>query len=235
MVQKTKKFTPAKPRPPRILSWEDLEAFGPEDNDEFIRVRRRLARKYWKASENYRRLALQLDTGGVFTATSESGLQGEYINGTLPRDWNMSERCRALRNGITENKDFPIILIDVEQALPQDGVSESIAHEIGHHLDYLANGSNRNRKPKRSFLSTFHRAGFYTCEDDAGSQSELIAETLGQYLRGTNLPSVLLAEVTLVLGKLRRGHVKIIQKFRRTQIEKNSVAAPGLDKKSVAA
>lgn len=181
------------------------------------RKAKRDAQREWMSADDLKRLATQLGVARVISARSRSGSerQGEYVDGTLCLDWAVSDRFRAIINGITEMKSLPVILINVDVAGAHfSGVRGALAHEIGHHIDYLANGYSKEREPSQRLLTAFHREGFWISPD---SYSELIAETLGQYLGGHKLNSMLLAEVNKVLAKLTRKHQRIIQAFRNRQ------------------
>src|ERR1700722_4770127 len=130
----------------RMMTVEDLTPMSKEEqrqqHREELRQERRAereAKREWNSAGDIRRLALELGTAGVFSAQSDRGTQGEYVDGTIPNDWTMSRRLRAKLNYKTEMQNMPVILIDVEQAMPQDGISAVIAHEIGHQIDNLAN------------------------------------------------------------------------------------------------
>lgn len=200
-----------------------LEQIEELDGERFDRELRRSVRNAWKSASKYKRLALQLGVGGIFDATAVR--QGEYIYGTLPSDWITSETRRSQIDRITKRNNLPVILINSELAFVEDGIPQVITHEIGHHIDQLANG-NPKRTPSKSFASAFKQAGFHEYTHAWNDLfSELIAEALNQYLRGRKLNAVLLAEVSNVLAKLTRKHQRIIQAFRnkhRKQIEGRS-------------
>jgi hypothetical protein len=239
----------------RLSKREQQKQRRAERRDE--RRLKREARHDWNSSGDLKSLAIQLGVARVIAAKSKrcSEQQGEYVAGTLDEDWIVSDRLRAIINGITEYKDLSVILIDVEEANNTfAGVRGALAHEIGHRIDWLANPRRKENEPNRTFLSAFYRAGFWASPD---TEDELIAETFGQYLLGHDLPSVLLAKVNDVLTKLQRraklrrcavvdgflqsedrprlGYVKIIKNFRRSQIAKNAAATPRLDKTEIAA
>jgi hypothetical protein len=220
MIQEATEQLSSIKRPLRTLTLEELGAL--EDGEQFDKEMRRSTRQAWKSSANFINLASQLGIGGVFTATSDRHTQGEYVDGTIPYDWSMSAWLRARLNAITEMRSLPVILIDIEQAFPQEGIPKVIAHEIGHHLDHLANGYPKARKPKESFMPAFKRAGFNEYSNDRFDLfSELIGETLGQYIQGHKLNAILRAEVDKVLSKLSTKHRNIIQRFRNKQLRKN--------------
>jgi hypothetical protein len=201
----------------RILTPEEFRALGTYDSEEDQRETRREARNAWKLCGDYKRLALQLGVKKVLAETSERQEQGEYIEG-LPDHWTMSEERRF---SFSSRRNSPAILIDIENAISLDGIPEVISHEIGHHIDNLAN-SDTKRIPSQSFVSSFKRAGFREYTDwQSDLFSELIAETFGQYLRGHKLNSVLLAEVNKVLVKLTPKQRRIIQAFRNKQSKQN--------------
>jgi hypothetical protein len=207
-------IVPTVKRPFRILTPEECEALGPDDSDEILLQAKRQAQREWRSARTgeFKRLALQLGVKRALAKVSKSGEQGEYVNGT-PDYWYMSERSHWI---IAYNP--PAIMIDIEEASQNEGIPEVIAHEIGHHLDALANGYPKTRKPKQSFISAFKRAGFHEYADAMSDLfSELIAETLSQYLRGHKLNPVLLTEAKKVVAKLSRRHRQVIQAFRNRQ------------------
>jgi hypothetical protein len=215
----------------RLSTAEDLMPPSKEEHRKQLREDREYKRKVrhgWKSASHYKCLALQLGVGGVFAAPSGSGRAGEYLNGTLPGDWILSERRRAFMNGITEDKDLPVILIDIHQAAGNDGVSQTISHEIGHHIDWLAKEYPRKpRKPTQALISAFNRASFHEYTGEwSDLYSELIAETLGQYLMGHDLNRVLLIKVGKVFGNLTRKHQRIIRRFRNNQRKLRQLAEP---------
>ena len=193
-----------------------LEEIGELEGERFDKELRRSARQAWRLCKSYKHLALQLGVKRILATKSKERGQGEYLNGYTPNHWEMLWKLSL----IIEKLDA-VILIDIEQAISLNGIPETITHEIGHHLDHLANGSPK-RTPSQSFVSAFERAGFHEYLDAFSDHfSELIAETLGQYLRGHKLNSVLLAEVNKVLAKLTRKHQQIIQAFRNKQRKQN--------------
>jgi hypothetical protein len=209
--------------PFRIMTREEIQAFGPDTTEEVFEEIRRDSLKAWQSAAEYKHLALQLGTAGVFKAESGRGTQGELLDGdTIPYDWRMSDWLRARLNQKTEMQGEAVILISIEMAFSDEGIPAVIAHEIGHYLDHLANGRQKKRQPREIFIEAFKRAGFREYSDDFSDLfSELIAETLGQYLCGHKLNSVLLAEINKILAKLTRKHKRIIQAFRNRQRKQN--------------
>lgn len=183
----------------------------------------------WKAADEWKSLASQLRVGGVFAAKSKSGQQGEYepplTNSDNPArfyvdGWKVPiTRIRQIDRSY--NKGLPIILIDTLIACKLEGVSNVISHELGHHIDRLANGRYKDMPPKKAFRAAFTSAGLLS----EPTHDEQIAELLGAYLRGHELNIVLLAEVRKVLAKLPRSKAKLINEFRRNQIARKERAA----------
>jgi hypothetical protein len=205
------------------LTKEDLARFKQQAHDEKrnfeaeVAKMRREALREFRACCDLKLLADRLGVAKIITASS-TGAEGQYLqpdSSTWPTfgDWDLSERRTAHINGITSGKNKAVILIDVLQAHlgERKGVPAVLAHEIGHHIDYLAHGKFTDFAPKQRFLSAFKRAGFYA---NPITQCEFIAETLGNYLLGTQLPATLLAEVKQTLDKLSREYLIFINEFR---------------------
>ncbi len=197
----------------RILTRDEI---GELDGEQFDREQKRSVRKAWKDCGDYKRLALRLRVNRVLAKTSKSDRQGEYCDGT-PDGWELSER-----QSLNIERNIPIIVIDAVQAFIANGIPAVIAHEIGHHLDHLANDYPKTRKPTKGFIAAFARAGLREYTNERNDLfSELIAETFGQYLRGHKLNGVLLAEVKKVLANLTRKDQRILQDFRNKQTKQN--------------
>ena len=201
-------------------------------------------RDLWRSegTKEFKRLASRLGVSKVIAATSKESEQGEYIFFINPDSWVLPDKRRTfIEASVTENKNSqgfkPFILIDIKVADYHigEGIPGAIAHEIGHHIFLLANGRKKGwykaRPSKPKFLPAFHREGFQAWPE---TQEEIMAETLGQYLRGHKLNSVLLSEIKHMLAYSTRRSIlssayhqsmmKILRNFRRSQIAKNSVA-----------
>ena len=174
------------------------------------RSAKRGAQREWNSAGDIKHLALQLGVKSILAKKSKKGTQGEYLSGDTPNHWEMPWKLSL----IIETLDS-VILIDINNAFVEEGIPAVIAHEIGHHINQLANGYQKERKPRQSFIDGFKRAGFREYSNNFSNHfSELIAETLGQYLQGNELNAMLLAEVNKVLAKLTRKHQQTIQSFR---------------------
>jgi hypothetical protein len=93
--------------------------------------------------------------------------------------WLMHEAVDRLRS---------VILLSTWELI-ESGVTETLAHELGHHISAVAVGHNYDTMDKRRInarlLDSFHKAGFTTTSD---SREEVRAEIIGRYLLGNDIP-----------------------------------------------
>lgn len=210
-------------------------------------------RREWNSPQtrDFKRLASQLGAK-VYAATSRPNKQGEYILFLNPDPWILPNKRRAfieacVKRNKSGNGTQAIILIDTKEAdnAIQDGIAGTIAHEIGHHIFMVVNGRKNNwdkeRSPKQTVLAAFHREGFRASPE---TEEEIVAETLGQYLRGHKLNPVLLSKVKETLSINRRRNilppsphehvVTFLRQFRLNEIAKRTKAAKREDKRIAA-
>jgi hypothetical protein len=96
-------------------------------------------------------------------------------------------------------------------------------HEIGHHItDSLAYGDGYGTSPHElgiTLSSAFKRNGLTVHTE---SLSEVMAESLGHYLRGTALNQILLRACERVLNELPKPQAERIRAFRRRSLAANA-------------
>ena len=199
----------------RPATTEDLALFrrdgcdGERRHQSQMQQARRKARQAWNACSDLKLLASRLGIAkveAVLTPSEESEELGHY---TPPSYVWGSTFTGKVNPAIQVNVLSAHLFGHVDDCVP--GV---LAHEIGHHIDVLAYGWHSNGEPNSEFVAAFDRAGFWAAP---ATHCELIAETLGNYLRGHELNDVLLAEVGKVLDKLPGKYANIVKGFRCSQ------------------
>jgi hypothetical protein len=204
---------------------DDLDRLKQEEYDaeaEEANVRGEALREF-RACSDLKLLADRLGVAKIITSSStrEKGQYLQQDSASWPiGGWELSERRTAHINGITGNAKKAVILIDVLMSHLEESVSGVLAHEIGHHIDYLAHGKFNDSAPKRRFQSAFERTGFHA---NPVSHSEFIAETLGKFLCGHVLSPALLTEVKKTLDKLPRDQANIINEFHDRRMKNGSL------------
>ena len=177
---------------------EEREAERLESTREELALRKE-ARKAWKEAREWRLLARRLGVRRI-VVLSESfrDFQADYLGG----------EC--------------VVRINVYQSSCEEGLSEVFAHELGHHIDWIAHSWFSGADADKRFVTAFKRAGLRA---DPMTRHEMIAEILGKYLCGHVLTVSLLAEANKILAKLPRQKMKLIKEFRSSQIARKELAA----------
>ena len=161
-------------------------------------------------------LAKQLGVSRVLRVhTHLNGDSGQYIAAGEDESqaWHLKRRTANWLLNETANRSRPVIILN---SFPVTDLTGTLAHELSHHISALAEGKNyrkiRLSPASPELLDSFNKAEFYTTSE---SREEVRAETLGQYLQGTKLPSLLRREVYTVLSKLSRRQPEFVSLIKR--------------------
>jgi hypothetical protein len=157
------------------------------------------------------RLARHLDVAIFYVKHREFYGRGLFIcspNSTSfeDADWQVTD---VQRNKILASKK-PVILVTHDMLC--------LDHEIGHHITdtaYWDGFGDQESLEGTTLLAAFTRNGLKARLND---RSEVMAESLGQYLRGAKLNQILLRACERVLNEMPKPQARRIRKFRERSL-----------------
>jgi|ERR1700684_216917 len=111
-----------------------------------------------------------------------------FYDSETGRDWNLKKKTESWLEHESADRNRPVILLNT-QSLTVPGLIDILAHEIGHHLSALAEGSRyetgwTHKTAPSELLRAFKKQGLMVHTE---SREEVRAETLGNYLLGNTL------------------------------------------------
>jgi hypothetical protein len=157
-------------------------------------------------NERLRKLARDLRV--LIIVSLECTEDGEYLDPgeSSATRFKLSRSQKALVRGNAVKRRETILLNGQLTDLRRD-----LAHELGHHLSFLAHGQNtrvdQKQEPEAAFFRAFRLAGFTATPE---TTEELRAETLGQFLLGTKLSKTLQAVVDAVMERMPKREARIV-------------------------